>query len=92
MTDKYAELRRLAEAAPENIDEDWLGMRRGDLHRVIKPSTILSLIDDLEKAEKDAERYRLLRKAGTKDGFASDDEFDLAFDAEMASAMQEQKP
>lgn len=46
-----AELRRLAEAAPENIDEDWLGVKRAELHNAIKPSTILALLDVLDAKE-----------------------------------------
>lgn len=42
------ELRRLAEAAPESIQDDYLGMLRADMHRKLTPTTVLSLLDELD--------------------------------------------
>jgi hypothetical protein len=104
MSDKYAELRRLAEAS--YAEGDWYDYKSVsefpeypvDRGYVVKaaPSTILSLLDELEACRKDAERYRKIRECGDKwhelavydwSGAIDPDELDNAVDA-----MQEQKP
>lgn len=43
-----AELRRLAEAAPENLDDDWMGLKRTEMRAALTPSVVLSLLDELD--------------------------------------------
>lgn len=132
MTDKYAELRRLAEAATpgpwevkHTSDGDviqteyerggWeIADERADVpHQnaafiaAANPSTILSLLDELEACRKDAERYRWLRNQEAEYGisavFISGWERAATcwattypdardLDAAIDAAMQEQKP
>lgn len=47
-----AELRRLADAAPERIQDDYLGMLRADMHRKLTPSVVLSLLDECDDLER----------------------------------------
>lgn len=49
-----AELRKLAEAAPEDIDDDYLGVRRAAMRAPLTPSVVLSLLD-----ESDAQAARI---------------------------------
>lgn len=97
MTINKEELRRLAEAAPESLDDDYLGILNGRLHREIKPSTILALLDELEAASLNSDRaYRNGLKAGYSFGCSADEDgFQRLFSAyqgQIHSAMQEQKP
>lgn len=113
MSDKYAELRRLAEAATPG---PWESVKRSEYDgsdyfliqtqeerngweiaeirmdvphenaafiAAANPSTILSIIDELEACRNDAERYRTYRQ-----GMINPEAFDQNIDA----AMQEQKP
>ncbi|MBN7822565.1 hypothetical protein [Bowmanella yangjiangensis] len=43
-----AELRRLAEAAPENIDDDWMGLKRTEMRAALTPSVVIALLDELD--------------------------------------------
>lgn len=106
MTDKYAELRRLAEAVIAEgdkwYDQDsiaaFLGCAADESYIVsASPSTVLSLLDELEACKKNDVRYRWLRKlpdfqfwtyAQFEDVTDTLEEQDAAIDA----AMQEQKP
>lgn len=57
------ELRKLAEAADSAMTYDWEWI---EFKQACAPEAILALLDRLEKAEKDAERYRWLRSVGSK--------------------------
>ena len=109
MSDKYAELRRLAEATyaegEQWYDSSSIAALPGcicDERYVIKanPSTILSLLDELEECMKDDARYRWLRD---NDQFSDESQYASVryaaenytggmFDAAIDAAMQEQKP
>jgi hypothetical protein len=118
MTDKYAELRRLAEAAESSgyfCHEAWQDDRRYsdsevaslDFQAKASPSTILSLLDELEACRKNDARYRWLRNQEAEYGisavFISGWERAATcwattyldardLDAAIDAAMQEQKP
>lgn len=61
-------LRKLAEAAPEDIDDDYLGVRRAAMRAPLTPSAVISLLDESDAhaariAELERDRVRLESEA-----------------------------
>ena len=64
------ELRKLAEAVRDAKTHNELVLAQTKLDDSLTSRQLLELLDRLEKAEKDAERYRWLRDTGTQ-GFSN---------------------